>query len=256
MALTLAESDLHTLVDGRVEPDRRADLLRRLAASPSDRALVEAWQEQTETIRTAFSDIEHEPLPVALNLAPPRLRCVDTSPPLRPVGRIRGSDTRWGGVSAAATALVVMVGLAGSWLAFGQADRDGADPAPATSEAVAADRATSALAADASAPLAATAALPIVRLPDLSSAGLRLVDVSTQPGEPATMVLRYREDGPGRVAISVARSTPDFGPTPLGPLGKTVVWRRAGAVFAMTGTLPLERLQAIATSLQDDAGTE
>ena len=252
MISSLAEADLHNLVDGRVDPARRADLLRRLAASQTDRALVEAWQDQTEVIRASFDEVGREPLPVALNLAPPRLRCVDNDA-LRP---IRSAGTRRGGIAAAATALVIMVGLAVSWLAIGQGDRDGgsADASAAPADAALADRATSALAGPA---LAATAApLPTLRLPDLTGAGLRLTDVSTLAGDPTTMVLRYRDEGRVRVAISIARSGVEAGSAAPTALGKALTWRRAGAAFAIAGTLPPERLQAIAASLQDDPGSE
>ena len=83
MSLTespVAEADLHAFVDGWLPVDRRTDILRLLASSRADRALVEAWQDQTDALRGAFAGVEREPLPAALNLSPlPHLRLADSA---------------------------------------------------------------------------------------------------------------------------------------------------------------------------------
>ena len=255
----LSEAELHGLVDGHVEVDRRADVLRRLAASPSDRALLEAWQEQNDLIRSAFRDVDRETLPVALDLAPPLLRCIegDAYRPLR--APRKRADTRRNGLAAAATLAVVATGLVGSWLMITQAARDGGAVPQPTLESTLADRASAAL--DAAEPAAHAAGasapgLPTVRLPDLTNTGLTLTSVSSEAAEPASLVLQYRDDGDGRVVVSVSRTAQDAAPTTPSPVGKGLAWRRHKAAFALAGTLPPDKLRAIAAALQADAGQD
>lgn len=227
----LVEAELHGLVDGHVEPARRADLLRRLAGSPADRAIVEAWQDQADLIREAFREVSTETLPVALDLAPPRLRSVDVDRPHKV-----GAPARHGGGAAITAALLITIGLTLSWMA---GSRD--DGAASAAHAADADR---------------TTALPAFRIPDLSASGLRLTDVSSEAGEPATVILRYRDGGAGRVALQVARNAPDIGPMPLERAGKSLTWRSQSAAFNLGGTLPAERLRAVAVALQADQGSD
>ena len=236
VASVLAEVELHGLVDGHVEPGRRADLLRRLAGSPVDRAIVEAWQDQTDLIREAFREVPTEALPVALDLAPPRLRSVDVDRLHK--GSAPSAPARHGGGAAITAALLITIGLTLSWMA-GSRD-DGAIP---TRAAAATD-------------VDKTATLPSFRIPDLSASGLRLTDVSSQADAPATVVLRYRDGGAGRVALEVARNAPDIGPMPLEHAGKTLTWRSQNAAFTLAGTVPPERLRAVAVALQADQGSD
>ena len=234
-ASALAEAELHGLVDGRVAPGRRADLLRRLAGSPADRLVVEAWQDQGDLLREAFREVPTEALPAALDLAPPRLRSVDvnrahkTSASKAPV--------RHGGGAAITAALVITIGLTLSWMAGFRDD----SAAPAHVATAADDR---------------TAALPSFHVPDLSATGLRLTDVSSDAVDPASVVLRYRDRGAGRVSLQVARNAPDVGPTPLEQAGQTMTWRSQTAAFTLDGTIPAARLRAVASALQADQGSD
>ena len=260
----LGEAELHGLVDGHLEADRRAEVLRKLAASPADRALIEGWQEQNDLIRSAFRDVERETLPVALDLAPARLRCIegDLDQPLAPLRaplRETPAARRRTAIATAAALLVVTAGMAGAWLLISQGGRDDAVqgaaatlPAKldATLEATLADRATTALEAG-----ARPAATSLARVPDLTAAGLRLTGVSTQAGEPGTLVLHYRDAGDGRVVLGLA-GAPDMAPRQASSLGRTIAWRRGGTAYALAGTVPAERLRQLARSLQDETGPD
>ncbi len=228
---------MHGLVDGRVEPARRADLLRRLAGSPADRAIVEAWQNQADLIREAFREVSTEMLPVALDLAPPRLRSVDVDRLHK--GSAPKAPARHGGGAAITAALLITIGLTLSWMA-GSRD-DSAAPTARAAGATDGDK---------------TAALPSFKIPDLSASGLRLTDVASEAGEPATVVLRYRDGGTGRVALQVARNAPDIGPMPLEHAGKSLTWRSQTAAFKLGGTVPAERLRALAAALQAEQGSD
>ncbi|MCX8254302.1 protein of unknown function [Beijerinckiaceae bacterium RH AL1] len=235
----LAEADLHGLVDGRVEPSRRADVLRRLAGSAADRALVEAWQDQADLIREAFRTVAAEPLPMALDLAPPRLRSIDTTRvnAERPRGTSAATSaakTRAGGGAAIAAALVIAIGLTMSWMA-GSRDDTVVPPAAASD--------------------GAAATLPTFKVPDLSKTGLRLTEVASDADDASTLVLRFRADG-GRVALRVSRNAPDIGAMPLERTDKALTWRTPTAAFSLTGTLAPERLRAVAVALQADQGSD
>ena len=256
----LGEAEMHGLVDGHLEADRRADVLRRLAASAADRALVEAWQEQNDMIRAAFRDVESEALPVVLDLAPPRLRCVEGDldrplAPLRAPMREPPAAHRRNAFAGAAALLVVAVGMTGAWLIsqgrYDEMQRVNLTP-PADLESMVADRATSALNA---AGRTAAPGRSRAHVPDFAADGLRLTDVSTQLGELGSLVLHYRDAGGGRVVLGLA-SAPDTAPTPPASVRGTIAWRRNGTAYALAGTLPAERLRKLARSLRDETGQD
>ena len=237
----LADADLHGLVDGRVEPNRRAEILRMLAGSPADRALIEAWQDQGDLIREAFREVPAETLPVALDLTPPRLRSVDTTR-IHSDRPHKGSAPRrrsnhGGGGAAIAAALVITIGLTMSWMA---ASRDDALAPAGARGSLDGDR---------------TGGLPSFRVPDLSATGLRLTDVSSEAADPSTVVLRYLGGG-ARVALRVARNAPDIGPMPLERAGTTLTWRSPSVAFSLSGSVAPERLRAIAVALQASQGSD
>ena len=199
----------------------------------------------------AFRDVEREPLPVALDLAPPRLRCIegdgasDLEPPLAPIRTSLRETPRARqrhAVATIATFLIVAVGMLGSWLVISQAGRDDDSPAPIAARAVPPEVTL----AD-HAPLG----LSSVHVPDLAAAGLRLTEVSTQAGDPASLVLHYRDAGKGRVTLGVASAVAE-----PRSAGATISWRRGGTAYALAGTLPADRLRQLAQSLQDETGQE
>lgn len=60
------EADLHGLVDGRIEPSRAAALAASLGSDPEAAARVEAWRRQTESLKSMFTSVLCEPVPVRL----------------------------------------------------------------------------------------------------------------------------------------------------------------------------------------------
>lgn len=259
-ASSLSEADLHGLVDGHLESDRRGDILRRLAASPADRALVEAWQEQNDLIRSAFVDVEKEPLPVSLDLAPPpRLRCISRieSAASKP------APVRRAHIAGLATILLVAAGLGGSWMLLDAAAKD---PEFAnlqlrgTIDETLAGRAAQALDVGASRPPrqapALAGALPTTTIPDLGPSGFSLTSAETEATEPASLVFHYQNAAAERLVISVARAPQDAPTMPPTAIGKTYSWHRRDNAFAIAGTVRPDRLRAIAVVLQGDSGDE
>jgi anti-sigma factor RsiW len=61
------DSELNELVDGRLAPQRAAEVQEWLAEHPDEAAKVHAWKKQKEALHAAFDKILDEPLPSHLN---------------------------------------------------------------------------------------------------------------------------------------------------------------------------------------------
>ena len=250
----LSDADLHGLVDGHIDADRRADVLRRAAASPRDRALIETWQDQADLIRAAFAGIEREPLPSSLDLrAPPRLHAVPllASPP-QAVARRR---TWRRSLGAAATTVAVGIGLAGSWYVAGLPAAGLRTPGLPTpgEERMLVDRTVAALAfGEADAPFQVATAEPptTTAIPDLSNAGFTFTGAEARGVSPKSLIFRYRNADGERVAIGAARTQGDDS-SPV-PRDNGFTWRNGRVVYSVFGTVASERLGAIAGALHAD----
>ncbi len=250
-ALLLSDADLHRLVDGHLDPDRRADVLRRAAASPRDRALVEAWQDQNDLIRALFAGVEDEPLPRALDLrTPPQLHAI---PPEEVVPATAAKPAKWRrALTGAATGSLVAAGLAGSWY-FSELPADSARMPPARhqgGERMLADRTVAALAfgeLDATTTAAIAEPPPTAFIPDLSGAGFTFTGAEARGVSPRTVIFRYRNAEDERVAIGTTRSAADDSDPAQRDAGFT--WRSRRVAYAIYGTVAPERLRAMALSL-------
>ena len=259
-ATSLAEGDLHQLVDNRLESDRRAEVLRRLALSPADRARVEAWREQNELIRSAFGGITHEALPPVLDIAPAKhVHCITQVDPLTLEAPRLERARR--GAAMLATILLIAAGLGVSWLSLNAGKREGIAAAPlrGTIDAAVASRASQALGDDTrmrqSGAGSADDALPTTIIPDLTQSGFNLTSVESDTTAPASLVFHYRNADAERLVISVARAQGGISAAPIG-VGRTFSWHRHDKAYAIVGTIAPERLRDIALSLQDDPGQE
>jgi anti-sigma factor RsiW len=244
----IGDLDLHSLVDGRLSSDRRAEIARRLAAAPAERARADSWQKQNEWLRTAFAAVEREPLPIALDLTA-RLRTshlADLSQAPSTSERTRSQRSVGWGVAAL---LILAAGMLGWWIVVNLTDTPAAVRAPAASETAVAERAIVALNGAAARPSAEETA-PI-DAPDLRESGYNLVGARLVSGEAPTAVFRYRGSGAVRLALSVAPSATSETEAPPVRIGEAFVWRKAGRVFALAGTLPPARLHALATLLAE-----
>ena len=255
----VAEADLHAFVDGRLTVDRRADVLRLLASSQGDRALVEAWQDQNEALRAAFAGVEREPLPAALDLSPlPHLRLADK--PLTPDPDNAGTRGSGKTFAALATAAVLLAGLAGAWTLSGASETDVVDASPRASiEEGLAARAIADL-ADASGAVKAARAgyggrLPTTTIPDLSRAGFGLIRAEMAVA-PASLVFHYANAASDRIVISVARAASKSPEPAPARIGEAWSWHRRDKAYAMAGTMPATRLHALAAALQGGDGLD
>lgn len=125
----VGEDDLHGLIDGRLEPERRALVEAWLAGNPARAAEVSADRALRERLRQRLAPIAEEAIPARLRVAN-----------IRPRHRYTGAG--WFPMAAAAV-LCLTLGGAGGWI--GHALRGGpatamAAEGPATQDAVAAFR--------------------------------------------------------------------------------------------------------------------
>lgn len=249
----LTDAEIHGLVDGRLEGDKRSEILRRLAASAVDRHRVEVWQEQNELIRGAFSAVEKEPLPVALNLAAPHMHAVGMGD--APISAAIEHAPRSRALAGMAATLIVLAGLGGLWLMFDTAERDGPAMGPtigmglrASIDDTLAERADAALDRDTTAAVVvAQGTLPITEIPDLSPAGF--VFASAEASEPDALLFHYRKAA-DRLVVGVSRATRTSSPSRS---GRTMGWRHGANAYAVAGTMAPEKLRVIAALLQGGA---
>ncbi len=98
----ITEEDLHSHVDGVLNPARAEEVAAYLDAHPDVAARIDGYAQQRTALRAALAPIAEEPLPPELDLARMIAR------------RGRPRETKWWNLAAAAVVLVC-VGGAGGW---------------------------------------------------------------------------------------------------------------------------------------------
>ncbi len=275
----IEESDLHALVDGELDPERRRKVEDHLLQHPEDAALVEGWRRQNAALRAAFE-------PVALETPPLSLREAAARPPAPPAGQgpIETGAIHWGRPGAAprparklddirasrrrqALASTLLTLVAGATVAvFALLFLANRPPAQrptltlaATSYASRAGLTYATYALDAR-PVEIDAGrrgellawlqerVGFSRAPDLTGVGLRLLGGRVAPGvaSPAAFLVYERDDG-ARVGLYFERA--DAGAAPSGQRGQgvsVVEWRAGGFAFVLVGVLAPDAMQAAA----------
>ncbi len=256
----IAEADLHAFVDGRLTVDRRADVLRLIASSRADRALIEAWQDQNDALRGLFASVDREPLPAALNLAPlPFLRLADH--PIAPEPALAGSRGNGKAYVALATAAVLLAGVAGAWTLSGTSGVDEVVDGSARSsieEGLATRAVTDLAGGDGTAGTALHPEgghLPTTTIPDLGRAGFGLIRAEMAV-MPESLVFHYGNAANDRVVISVARAANRSSNAAPMRIGAAWSWHRHDKAYALAGTMSASRLHALAAALQGGDGLD
>jgi len=273
----IEEADLHALVDGELDPERRRKVEDHLLQHPDDAALVEGWRRQNAALRAAFEPVALEPPPLSLREAAAR-------PPATPVGQgpIETGAIHWGRPGAAprpprplddirasrrrqavaSTLLTLIAGAAVAALLF-LASRPPAQgpalPIAAASYAARAGLTYATYIVDAR-PVEIDAGrrgellawlqerVGFSRAPDLSGVGLRLLGGRVAPGvaRPAAFLVYERDDG-ARVGLYFERA--DAVAAPSGQRGQgvsAIEWRAGGFAFVLVGALAPDAMQAAA----------
>lgn len=254
-SLALGDADLHGLVDDCVPASRRAETMRKLAASPADRTRFESWRDQNDLIRSAFRDVDRESLPVCLDLrSPPRLQCipaVESRLAAEPIRDVKSAAPQRG-VAALVTSVVVAAGLGVSWLLLQSGAQSPSVDLRGSVDALLAAQAEQAVTAAASATEVVpqpTGTLPAATIPDLTSAGFAFTNAERLPSDPGGLVFHYQASSSERLAITVARSRRSVLDGPV-RIGNSFGWRRGENLYAIAGTVPTDRLRDIAETIK------
>lgn len=281
----IEEAELHALVDGALDPDRRRKVEDHLLSHPEDAALVEGWRRQNAALRAAFEPVMLEMMPLSLKEAATRAPAPAQGPietgaihwgrpgPSRPAPRldeVRASRRRQAALS---TALTLLTGAAVAGLAalvfVGRSETPRPPVAALLSQSYAGRAAlTYATYASDARPVEIDAAreseltawleqrVGFSRLPDLAALGLRLIGGRVTPGvaAPAGLLFYERADG-ARLGLYFERA--DAAGAPQAPRGgqglAAVEWRAGGFAFALVGPLPAEEMQAAAERAASEA---
>ncbi len=244
MNAPISEDDLHAWVDGRLPPQRRAEVETWLAAHPEARARLEAWRAQDAALHRAFDGVLDEPVPTRLVRA-----------------------------AAAPHLLVRRAAAAFGWLALGSVlgftlGRDGAPLSgdelatslpryAAIAHAVYApeQRHPVEVGAEQEAHLVAWLSKRLgaeLRAPRLDAAGYRLVGGRLLPGEAGAVAQLMYEDATGRrLTLYVRRDGAERADTAFrvaqeGALG-VFYWIDGRFGYALSGELPRDELLRVGT---------
>ena len=259
----VSESELHSLLDGRLLPHERTALETRLINDAEATATLKDWRAQREALRKLHKPLLSEPLPPALLAAAQRLNRSQQQ---------FDQWWRWGGM-AASVALAFGVG----WLSHGQ----WSSLRPQTSQVLAKARGTSqefarqaavahvVYAPEVRHPVEVTAAQQEhlvqwlskrlgkpLKVPNLSAQGYELVGGRLLPGETgARAQFMFQNEGGERVTLylgalngdgsAVANRETVFSFSTDGPI-HNFYWVDQGFAYALAGKLPREGLMQLA----------
>lgn len=274
----IEETDLHALVDGELDAERRRRIEDHLLQHPEHAALVEGWRRQNAALRAAFEPVAHEIPPLSLKDAAARAPAPAQGPietgaihwgrpgasrPAQRLDEIRANRRRQALLSTLLTLLTgaAVAGLAA--LVFASRGETPHPPIAAQFTQNYAGRAALTYGTYVSDPRPVE--IDISRrgelvawlkervgfavTPDLADLGLRLMGGRVAPGvaAPAGLLLYERADG-ARVGLYFERAEA-AGPAPPPRTGAGVTaieWRAGGFAFALVGPLATEDMQAAA----------
>lgn len=254
---SVSDEDLHSYVDGELDPARKKAMQAHLAASPADAARAEAWRRQNDALRAAFADTLTEPptpslLPCSMSAYAETAPATSGagSPEASRAGFWRGGMTLVGLCLAflAGAATVLATGLLAERFDTRKHLRQGGESRESIAHATDArlvDRTLGALVpyeqnlADSGSDMGRSADLLIV--PNLADAGLRLTGIRTIPGSPSlTLCLLYMTAAEVEVTLCIDTSRGEIEPTPRKPSnlsGPAIAWRQKGARYSVAGAL-------------------
>ncbi|MCZ4075923.1 anti-sigma factor family protein [Agrobacterium sp. LMR679] len=244
----ITEADLISYVDGQLE-DRRRDTVRaHLASNPVDARKVAMWQQQNATLTALYGPLDTDALPERLDV-------------YRIERRLRSQRADWRNM-AAASILILAVGLAGGWFGRGMVSQVAE---PAHSIVADAAQAHRLFASEVLHPVEIRAdaenasSLPKwlskrldrkLNIPDLTRHGLSLVGGRVLPSsEGAAAQLMYEDKSGQRVTLYIVAAA-DSSDTAMrrssvGSL-EAISWDDETIRCALVGNLPSDRMDAIA----------
>lgn len=284
LSALVVEADLHALVDGELDSERRRKVEDHLLEHPEDAALVESWRRHNAALRAAFEHVAQEAPPLslrgaalrgggpALGQAPIETGAIHWGRPTGPARSVRRLDELRASRRKQAVLFLILALIAGAAVAgaivfalSGSAPTTTSPPGAASLVRGFVGRAEMAhqTYADDARPVELDAdhiseLLTWLRnrvgfgfAPDLSPLGLRLLGGRITPGaaQPAGFLLYQQDAGGGRVGLYFERAAPGAAlvQPPRAAANLTAIeWRGAGMAFVMIGPLDAPAMQAAA----------
>lgn len=244
----ITEADLISYVDGELDGKRHDAVRTHLASSPADARRVAMWQQQNTTLKALYGPLDGGVLPERLDV-------------YRLERRLRSERADWRN-RAAASILMLAVGLAGGWFGRGLLSEA---TTPARSIVADATQAHKLFAGEVLHPVEVRADaenasnLPKwlskrldrkLNIPDLSRHGLSLVGGRVLPSsEGVAAQLMYEDNSGQRVTLYIVAaadaSDSAMRRATVGSL-ETISWDDETIRCALVGNLPSDRMDAIA----------
>lgn len=253
---SISDEELHSFVDGELDPARKKSVIVRLAGSPADAARAEIWRQQNEALQAAFAEMLTEPPPHFLRPHCMGLRA-DVAPQTVGISVSEGSNGTFrrervmaaslGLAFAAGVATAVTLGLLSEhldWKKHISFDRETRGSIARRTDEPFVDRTLRAVVPFESVPTepgAGTAkAIDLLVVPNLSDAGLRLAGMRGAQGPSSSkLCLLYLTVADVELTLCVdalgdrGRNLREVGDLP----GPAISWRQKGARYSLSGSL-------------------
>jgi anti-sigma factor RsiW len=247
--IPVTEDELHAYVDNELPAERRGDVEAWLAAHPYDAARVQSWRTMAEALHTRYDSVVDEAVPKRLEIE-----------------RLVREPRKWVYGAIAATLAAFVVGGGVGWMARGAAAAPSAFQ-NFTLEALEAHRLyVVEVRHPVEVPGSERAHLQawltkrcgwIVRAPELTAAGLKLIGGRLLPGPtgPASFMM-YESASGERFTIYTAKSEAEATQMRFSSQGKesALFWVDRGVAYVVSGVGDRGRLTQIAQSVYDQMG--
>jgi anti-sigma factor RsiW len=244
--IPVTEDELHAYVDNELPAERRGDVEAWLAAHPDDAARVQSWRTMAEALHTRYDSVVDEAVPKRLEIE-----------------RLVREPRKWVYGAIAATLAAFVVGGGVGWMARGAAAAPSAFQ-NFTLEALEAHRLyVVEVRHPVEVPGSERAHLQawltkrcgwIVRAPELTAAGLKLIGGRLLPGPtgPASFMM-YESASGERFTIYTAKSEAEATQMRFSSQGKesALFWSDRGVAYVVSGVGDRGRLTQIAQSVYD-----
>lgn len=267
----IGEDDLQAYVDGRLEPERQAEVAAYLEGHAEVAIRVDGYRRQRAALRAVLAPVAEEPLPPELNLA----RMIEARR-IRMDGVAAGRN-RWR--MAVAALLLLCLGGAGGWGLHDVMPRDAGGMGGTGLAAAAGIDALAQEAADSYVVYAADRERPVelraadraqlvdwvaarlnhpVAVPDLSASGFRFMGgrlVATRHGAAA---LYMYDDDHGTRLVMFSRPMAVDRAAPMAPYARGDVagyaWSDKGIGYSLVGAVTPDRLHPLADEVRRQVG--
>ena len=244
--IPVTEDELHAYVDNELPAERRGDVEAWLATHPDDAARVQSWRSMAEALHARYDSVVDEAVPKRLEIE-----------------RLVRQPRKWVYGAIAATLAAFIVGGGAGWMARGAS----AAPSAIQNFTIHALEAHRLYVVEVRHPVEVPGSERahlqawlskrcgwLVRAPELTAAGLKLVGGRLLPGSggPASFMM-YESTSGERFTIYTAKSEAEATQMRFSSQGNesTLFWADRGVAYVVSGAGDRGRLTQIAQSVYD-----